>query len=162
MIPHEVEQWRLLAEAYCGPLDADLILAVIWQESSGDQWAYRYEPQYQYFLDVKSGKPLYRSHLSGAANRLEALRLLGSTEFNAQSASYGLMQVMGAVAREHGMTGWLTALCDPNIGIKFGCKHLVGHYQRNGNDIDTALLRYNGGQDYPGKIIEKLRAIKNK
>ena len=162
MIPVEVDKWREVVQIHRGPLDADLILAVIWQESSGDQWAYRYEPQYQYFVDVKSGKPLHRSHLSGAANRLEALRLLGSTEFNAQSASYGLMQVMGAVAREHDMHGWLTALCDPNVGIKFGCKHLIGHYKRNGDDIDTALLRYNGGHEYPNKIAEKLRTIKGR
>lgn len=31
---------------------------------------------------------------------------------------------MGAVAREYGFRGWLSSLCDPEINLRYGCKHL--------------------------------------
>jgi len=157
--PEEVLRWKSIAEAYRGKLDVELVLAVIWQESSGNEWSYRYEPNYQYFLDPKTQKPLYRNQFNVSTNRAEALRILGTTEFYAQSASWGLMQVMGAVAREYGATGWLTRLCDPGYGIMMGCKYLNVLYDRNAGDKRMALFRYNGGADYPDEVFAKMREI---
>ena len=157
--PDDVMRWKSIAEAYCGEVDANMVLAVIWQESSGNEWAYRFEPGYQYFFDAKAQKALYRSQFNIATNRAEALRVLGTTEFYAQSASFGLMQVMGAVAREHGATGWLTRLCDPGFGIAMGCKYLNVLYKRNAGDKRMMLFRYNGGSAYPDEVFEKLKEI---
>jgi len=46
------------------------------------------------------------------------------TERILQRTSWGLMQIMGAVARERGFRGWLTELCDPQANLEWGCKHL--------------------------------------
>ena len=41
-----------------------------------------------------------------------------------QQTSWGLLQIMGAVARERGFRDWLTELCDPAVNLEWGCKHL--------------------------------------
>jgi len=46
------------------------------------------------------------------------------TERILQRTSWGLMQIMGAVARERGFRGWLTELCDPAVNLEWGCRHL--------------------------------------
>lgn len=63
-------------------LDPALVCAVIEEESSWDTYAMRYEP----FFRERYVRPLK----------------LTSTEEIARSVSWGLMQVMGQVAREHG------------------------------------------------------------
>ena len=160
MIPEPVRQWVPHSAVYRGQLDYNLILAVIWQESDGNQWAYRYEPGYQYFYDVNAKKPLYSVALSVAENRAVALKVLGSTEFTQQSASWGLMQSMGAVARERGFTGYMPRLCDALVGVKLCCEFLNDLYDRSGNDVRKALLRYNGGGHYPDEVLAKLKLIK--
>ena len=162
MLPHVIAQWKPVANAFKGPLETDLILAVIWQESLpiGNPWSFRYESRYQYFYDAGSKRALYDKTRSVAENREAAAAVVGVTEFNQQSASWGLMQVMGAVARELGMEGYLTRLCDPNVGVKYGCKHLINFYNRAGGDLRAALWRYNGGSDYPNKVLAKLDSIR--
>ena len=159
MIPEVVARWRPHAIAYRGQLDYNLILAVIWQESAGDQWAYRYEPGYQYFYDVNAKKSLYDRTLSVADNRAKALKALGATEFAQQSASWGLMQSMGAVARERGFSGYMPKLCDAQASIKLCCGFLNDLYDRNGKDVRKSLLRYNGGSSYPDEVFAKLKEI---
>jgi len=46
------------------------------------------------------------------------------TELLGQQTSWGLMQIMGATARERGFRGWLTELCDPATNLEWGCRHL--------------------------------------
>jgi hypothetical protein len=86
-------------------LDPALVCAVIEQESSGNTWAIRWEAAFYVKYILKLG--------------------LESTEGTARAISWGLMQVMGEVARENGWTGPLPALCDPNTGIEIGCKVLA-------------------------------------
>src|SRR5712692_6395106 len=82
-------------------LDPVLVCAVIEQESAWNPWAVRYEPG---FLS-RYVAPLY------AAGKLSA------TETYTRSMSWGLMQVMGQVAREFGFAGdSLPELCDPATG----------------------------------------------
>jgi hypothetical protein len=69
-------------------------------------------------------------------------------EWWAQQASWGLMQVMGAVARECGFHGnYLSQLLDPEEGTEFGCRHLAilkGRYiQVYG--WDGVIAAYNAG-----------------
>jgi len=87
---------------------------------------------------------------------------LTATEAYARSFSWGLMQVMGAVAREEGFTGTsLAELCDPATGIDAGCKHLANIFKRVG-DVDdakrVALLHWNGGANeaYPNEVLARV------
>lgn len=87
-------------------LDTALVCAVVEQESSWDTHAIRYEPAF---------RALYVAPLK-----------LPPTEEIARSISWGLMQVMGQVAREHGFSGkFLSALCDPATGLDIGCAVLA-------------------------------------
>ena len=87
-------------------LDPALVCAVVEQESAWDTHAIRYEP--------------------GFRTRYVAPLGLPPTEEVARSISWGLMQVMGQVAREHGFTGnSLSALCDPAAGLDIGCAVLA-------------------------------------
>jgi Transglycosylase SLT domain len=83
-----------------------LVCAIIEQESAWNPHAIRYEP--------------------GFRTRYVAPLGLPPTEEIARSISWGLMQVMGQVAREHGFTGkFLSALCDPVVGLDIGCAALA-------------------------------------
>ncbi|MCC8991727.1 MAG: transglycosylase SLT domain-containing protein [Streptococcus sp.] len=47
------------------------------------------------------------------------------TEQRARAMSWGLMQIMGQVARERGFSGaFLSELCLPEVGIEYGCRQL--------------------------------------
>ena len=105
------------------------IRAVCLVESSNNEWAYRFEPQYKY--------------LSG--NKLT----MTATERNGQMVSWGLMQVMGGVAREHGFTAWLPELCRPQLGLKYGIMHLRTYYHKYGFWPD-AIASYNAGAPRKG------------
>src|SRR5882762_10514227 len=83
-------------------LDAALVCAVVEQESAWNPWAMRYEPAFF----TKYVAPLYTN------NKISA------TEAYARGFSWGLMQVMGQVARESGFDAqFLSALCDPEQGL---------------------------------------------
>lgn len=128
-------------------LDPLLIAAVIHQESSGNTYAVRYEPAF--FKRYIQGKDWDR--LGGYVPRLATL----DTERKCRSTSYGLMQIMGQVARERGFRGeFLTELCDPKVNLEIGCSFLKHLVERTGS-TQAALQRYNGGGDpnYAKKVF---------
>ena len=104
-------------------LDPALVCAVIEQESSWNPCAMRYEPAFfgRYVA------PLYTN------NKINA------TEAWARGFSWGLMQVMGQVAREHGFLAaehpFLSELCDPEQGIAVGCRVLSSKLALAANDF---------------------------
>jgi len=74
--------------------------------------------------------------------------------------SWGVMQVMGQVAREFGFKEpSLTELCDPATGIEFGCRILAARLARSKGDVSAALLAWNGGADanYPAEVLARKR-----
>ena len=105
-----------------------LVCAIIEQESAWNPHAIRYEP--------------------GFRTRYVAPLGLPPTEEIARSISWGLMQVMGQVAREHGFTGkFLSALCDPALGLDIGCAALaskltirLGSSSRGNNATEGSLF----------------------
>ena len=67
------------------------------------------------------------------------------TEIVQQKTSWGLMQVMGAVARELGFTGYLPQLCLSEYSIHYGCKKLQQLMKRYPTDINDVVAAYNAG-----------------
>ena len=105
------------------------VKAVCFTESGFVEWAYRFEPRYRWLVgDVEAMTP---------------------TERTGQMISWGLMQVMGGVAREHGYTGDLPKLCDPFTGLKYGLLHLRKFYAKYQDWPDT-LASYNAGSPKKG------------
>ncbi len=98
------------AAAAAHSLDPALVCAVVEQESAWNPWAIRSEPG---FL-TRYVAPLFTTGK------------ISSTEAYARSFSWGLMQVMGQVAREHEFSdASLAQLCDPPTGLEIGCRVLA-------------------------------------
>jgi soluble lytic murein transglycosylase-like protein len=111
-------------------LDPALVCAVVEQESAWSPWAMRYEPAFF----TKYVASLYTN------NKVTA------SEAYARGFSWGLMQVMGQVAREAGFDAlFLSALCDPEQGLAVGCKILRKKFDAMAGDSTRALLAWNGG-----------------
>ena len=145
--PEIIELARRTAAAH--GLEPALVCAVIEQESAWNTWAVRYEPG---FLS-RYVAPLY------TAGKLSA------TEAYTRAMSWGLMQVMGQVARESGFTEpSLAELCDPATGIELGCRILAARLARMHGDVMAALLAWNGGANpnYPAEVLARKRNYSSK
>jgi soluble lytic murein transglycosylase-like protein len=120
-------------------IDPVLVCAVIEQESSWNPWSIRYEPAF------------YSRYIA-------PLNLGDTTEARARSFSWGLMQVMGEVAREEGYVGNLAMLCDPTTGIKAGITHLHRKLTGASGDVEAALQAWNGGGNpaYAGQVMARM------
>ncbi|HTV60370.1 MAG TPA: transglycosylase SLT domain-containing protein [Verrucomicrobiae bacterium] len=117
---------------------APLVCAIVEQESAWDVHAIRYEP----FFRTRYVAPLG----------------LPPTEEIARSISWGLMQVMGQVAREHGFAGkFLSELCDPAAGLEAGCAVLAAKLAAAQGDAARALALWNGGgnPEYPAQVLAR-------
>ncbi len=143
-------------------VDPILVQCVCEHESSWDPLAWNPEPRYRYMWDVRQNKPfrqLTDVEISSSIPPADFHALAGDPdqEWWGQRASWGLMQVMGAVARERGFTGpYLTAMTDPLEGLIRGCRHLKWCLDREGGDLKLALLRFNGGgaANYPDLVLQ--------
>lgn len=126
-------------------LDPALVCAVVEQESSWDPWAIRYEPDFytRYILPLQE-KGIVRT----------------DTEARARAFSWGLMQLMGEVARELGYSGNMAALCAPSTGLHWGCTHLAKKFTEAGGDQTKALQLWNGGGN-PAYAAEVIARVKN-
>ena len=128
-------------------LDADLVCAVIEQESSWRTYEIRYE---QDFFD-RYCFPLFKNPE------------ISVTEARARAFSWGLMQVMGQTAREFGYAGPLPSLCVPQRGIEIGCKVLAHKIAVNEGNVRYALTAWNGGANlkYADEVLAKLAKYRN-
>lgn len=110
----------------------DLVAAIVMQESGGNSWKPRYEPGYKW--------------LYFAREIADRARVSYATMVMMQSTSWGLMQVMGAVAYEYGLNreSVPTMLCLPHIGLDYGCRLLVNLFQRY-NEEAQVISAYNAG-----------------
>lgn len=114
-------------------LDPFVVQAIVNVESAGNQWAARIEPGWRHFFLVR--------------DYADKLGITYATEETCQRMSWGLMQVMGAVAREYGFKGHLTELVQPELNLEIGCKHLKKFFVKYGL-IEDAVSSYNQGGAY--------------
>lgn len=135
------------ADIHCHP--ANLISAIVQVESAFDPSAIRYEPTF-YARYVLGGlfKPIYPCSQE--------------TETHARAMSWGLMQVMGQVARERGFKGtFLSELCDPVVGLHCGCKHLTYLRSRyeDSHGMEGVVAAYNAGsprKNHTGQFVNQV------
>jgi soluble lytic murein transglycosylase-like protein len=138
---------RATAEAH--QLDAALVCAICEQESAWNPWAIRYEPA-------------FFAHY--VAPRLNAGKI-SNTEAQARAFSWGLMQVMGQVAREHNFgsapnpnSSAPPQLCDPATGLAVGCAVFAAKLSAAQGDATRALQLWNGGgnPNYAEEVLARV------
>lgn len=129
-----------------------LVTAIVQVESGGNRYAWNPEPRYRYLWNVKTQRP-FRSvlpvELAAKFPPKDFPALAGDPdqEWWGQQASWGLMQIMGAVAREQGFDApYLPELTDPAANLLVGCRHLRGLVQWADGDLPRAAAAYNAGK----------------
>jgi soluble lytic murein transglycosylase-like protein len=121
-------------------IDPCLVCAVIEQESSWNSFAVRFEPAFE--------ARYIHPAVPAAPTTLELTKAM----------SFGLMQLMGETAIEFGWAGkFLTELCDPDIGVDYGCRKLA-KCLANHPGSEAALLAYNGGSNvlYGKQVLARM------
>lgn len=133
-------------------LVANVVEAIVLTESAGNPYASKPEPFYPYLFNVRTGRPygpLTREQAGSKVAPADFPTLAGhrDQEWWGQQQSWGLMQVMGAVARELGFRGgYLTQLTDVMTGLNYGCKHFAAQMAWAKGNTDRALGAYNAGR----------------
>jgi hypothetical protein len=130
-----------------------IICGICEQESSWLPWLNRYEPDFE-------ARPRYAPVIR--ANDIEFLKTIHytmtvATEMKNRCTSWGLMQVMGQSAREIGYSDFIPALCEPAIGIEWGCRLFEVKLQHAQGSIVQALQLWNGGGNplYAAEVLAK-------
>jgi hypothetical protein len=122
----------ILAKAQEHGIDPALLAALVCMESRGNHWSHRYEPDYRWLYPY--GFPVRNI---GPCSQ--------DTEECAQKMSWGLGQVMGAVAREQGFKGaFLAELVDPATGLEYACR-LLAVLLKKYKIVEKAVSAYNAG-----------------
>lgn len=115
-------------------LPPGLVIAIVQVESNGRHWAMRYEPAF------------YGQYVKGQQHTVYA-PCSRVTEEMGRATSWGLMQIMGQTARELGFKGvYLTELCDPAVGLEWGCLYLSRKVVRYQGNLEAAVAAYNAGK----------------
>lgn len=142
-------------------VDPLLVQAIVAKESSGNTWAWNPEPKFRYFWDIRKKRPFRfvgDKEVNAKMPPLDFPALAGDPdqEWWGQQTSWGLMQIMGAVAREEGYTDpYLTSLCNPAQGLTAGVNHLSRLLAWAQGDVRAACAAYNGGRggNAPGGVL---------
>jgi len=121
----------------------DLVEAFVMVESSGRPNATRYEPAFykHYILPMLLNNAITADEARGRAT------------------SYGLMQIMGQVAREKGFKGSFEELFDPSTNLYWCLKHLKRFIDKYAPNLDDAIASYNAGsprKDETGGYVNAL------
>lgn len=129
----------------------EIMLGITQKESSGDPDAWNPEPPYRYFFNVKTNTPFRKLTAAEELSEIPPADFPGwrgapvDAEWWGQAVSWGLMQVMGGVAREQGFDGrYLTTLTRPAVGLEHGARRFLTMMDRHGK-LPDALAAYNAG-----------------
>ena len=112
-----------------------ILAAIVQTESGGNRHAIRFEPHYKY---------LYKTKENAQENRITE-----ATETVMQMTSFGLTQVMGAVARELGLKGTIFQLLEPEVNLTY-CALLLKRLAKKYTQKDDLIAAYNAGSAIKG------------
>jgi hypothetical protein len=147
---------KIVDAAHDGNIPWPMLAAIVQVESGGEPAATRFEQHYTYLYKVKDF-----SSQNGITEITEAVH---------QKTSWGLTQIMGALARELGHNGQLPELIDPDLNLRLCCKHLTNLIKRYPKREDM-LAAYNAGspikgidgkyknQGYVDKVLNRFYAL---
>lgn len=148
----------IIGNAALFDLDPKLVACIIYQESGGDENAYRVEEGfYDRYLKNKKAK-----ELSGYVPNFPPTLI---SEKRARAVSYGSMQIMGETARMMGYKGrWLPNVKKSEDNIYIGCKYLrylsdlpaTKKISGGKEKLRYILTRWNGSSEYPDIIFDHL------
>lgn len=148
----------IISNAALFDLDYKLVASIIYQESGGDENAYRVEEAfYDRYLKNKKAK-----ELSGYVPNFPPTL---TSEKRARAVSYGAMQVMGETARMMGYKNrWLPNVKSNKDNIYIGCKYLrylfnlpqTKKISGGKEQLRYVLTRWNGSSEYPDIIFDHL------
>lgn len=149
--------WQVIEDvADAENVPANLLAAIVQTESSNNRYAVRFEPHYKYLFKTKENA--------------QACGITEATETVFQMTSFGLCQLMGAVARELGLKGTIFQLLDEQTNLTYAAKlikRLAGRFKER----DDIIAAYNAGtpvktlnglyknQVYVDKVNQYLSAI---
>lgn len=134
--------------------DPELVGAIVAVESRWNPYAIRYEPAYQWLYQPERYAKMHNTSREA--------------ESHFQRYSWGLMQILGATAREIGFNLPMPALCEPMIGLEYGIRYLMV-LKRNYLKRDDLIAAYNAGtakknaagryqnQNYVDKVNRELK-----
>jgi len=138
-----------LAQLY--DFDIDLMLAFALKESSYNPFATRYEKHFIWFWKKESLHHKYKSDLKDYGLRTyrdKCENFLGITEFNEQSKSFGIFQIMGATARWLGYDKeYLAGLYNIEENVKYFVKYFNYQLKRYKGNKHDAISAYNQGNN---------------
>jgi hypothetical protein len=164
MISNRTESFRFLIRKSpeCSGIDENLILSIIEQESGGIYRRTRFE-----------AGSVQLKYLFHARDYASVLGITEQTEAVAQCHSYGLMQMMGYVARETGFDGYFSELSEsPDLQLKYAGKKLKLLFHRYSDEMDVisawnlgSAIRTTGGlylneKAYVDPVADHLRDLR--
>lgn len=141
---------HIVAVATRHAIPISLLAAICAKESSFNPWAWNPEPAYRYLWDNARRAPFRALTTAERVSETPPADFTAAAgdkdqEWWGQQASWGLAQVMGAVAREHGFKGgYFPELCDPEVGLEYACRLLAKLLARY--ELPEALSAYNAGR----------------
>lgn len=112
-------------------VDDNYLYSLVMVESAGKPWVSRIEYHYPYLVTPK----LYSQKLG----------ITESTEVMNQRTSYGLVQIMGGVARELGWQSHLPKIFTPHINLNLGLTLIKKLMKKYDDDMDKVSAAYNWG-----------------
>lgn len=83
-------------------------------------------------------------YYTNVGNWAQRVGITAETEYVLQATSWGLMQVMGSVARELGFSKSLVEMLKPRNSVFYGCKKLKQLRSRYSKESDI-IAAYNAG-----------------
>lgn len=140
---------HIIAVANRHAIPVHLLAAICAKESSFNPWAWNPESAYRYLWNVHESTPfraLTAAEQTSEVPPADFPRIGGDRdqEWWGQQSSWGLAQVMGAVAREHGFKGvFFPELTDPETGLEYACRFLANLLSRY--SVEDAVSSYNAG-----------------
>jgi hypothetical protein len=135
-------------------LPPEIVRAMVVQESTDNTCAIRFEQGF------------YDRYLKGKTPNFRPEGCSWNTERVGRAVSWGLLQVMGETARCNGFRGWFPELCQPAVGLEWGCLYLSRLRDRflAKGGWEVVVRAYNGGSGnafntantYPAEVLARI------